>query len=111
MADADDLARLALALPGVTQHPHFDRIAFKARVTFVTLAPDRLSANFFFTPDQQTLKCEVAGDAFAPVANAWGAKGWTVGRLAALSEAELAAALALAHANGAAKPASKPAKR
>ena len=104
MADADDLTRLALALPGVTQHPHFDRIAFKARVTFATLAPDRKSANLKFTPDAQALKCEVAPDAFSRLPNAWGAQGWTVARLAALSERELGHALALAHAHAAGKP-------
>ena len=104
MADAEDLIRLALALPGVTKHPHFDRIAFKARVTFATLAPDRQTANLKFTPDLQTLKCEVAPDAFSPVANAWGAQGWTLARLMALSEAELSAALAQAHGVAAAKP-------
>jgi len=99
MADADDLTRLALALPGATQYSHFDRTAFKARVTFATLAPDRLSANFKFSPDEQALKCEVAPDAFSALPNAWGAKGWTVGVLAALSEAELDAALKLAYAH------------
>jgi len=108
MADADDLTRLALALPGVKQYPRFDRIAFKARVTFATLAPDRLTANFKFSPDQQALKGEVAPDAFAPVANAWGAQGWTVARLSALSEKELAAALKLAHAQAAQKPKKRP---
>jgi hypothetical protein len=103
MADADDLIRLALAFPGATQHPHFDRIAFKARVTFATLAPDRLSANLKLAPDEQALKCEVAPDAFSPVPNAWGAQGWTVALLAALSERELQAALALAYAHAAPK--------
>ncbi len=84
MADADDLIRLALAFPGAAQYPHFDRIAFKARVTFATLAPDRLTANLKLAPDEQALKCEVAPDAFSPVPNAWGAQGWTVARLAAL---------------------------
>jgi hypothetical protein len=99
MADADAFTRLALALPGATQHPHFDRIAFKARFTFATLAPDRLSANLHFSPDEQALKCEVAPDAFAALPNAWGARGWTVAVLAALSEAELDAALKLAYAH------------
>ena len=49
MADADDLIRLALAFPGAAQYPHFDRVAFKARVTFATLAPDRLTANIKFS--------------------------------------------------------------
>jgi len=107
MADADDLARLALALPGVVQYPHFDRIAFKARVTFATLAPDRLTANLKFAPDEQALKCEVARDAFSPLPNAWGAKGWTIARLSALSENELQAALAIAYAHAVASPRGK----
>jgi hypothetical protein len=96
MADADDLRRLALALEGVSEYPHFDRRAFKARVTFATLAPDGLTANIKFAPDEQALKCAVAPDAFAPLPNAWGAKGWTVATLAALNEAELEAALEMA---------------
>jgi len=104
LANADDLRRLALALPGVEEYPHFDRRAFKARVTFVTLAPDGLSANFKFAPDEQALKTIVAPDAFSALPNAWGARGWTVGRLQALSEAELAAALQLAYAQASGKP-------
>jgi hypothetical protein len=96
MADADDLTRLALALPGVVEYPHFDRRAFKARVTFATLAPDGLTANLKFAPDEQALKCAVAANAFSALPNAWGARGWTLARLAALSEAELAAALEMA---------------
>ena len=102
MVDAAVFARLALALPGVKDYPHFDRRAFKARVTFATLAPDGLTANFKFSPDEQQLKCAVAADAFAPLANAWGLKGWTRGTLAAMSEAELAAALEMAWRHGAA---------
>lgn len=96
MADAVEFRRLALALPGASEYQHFDRRAFKARVTFATLAPDELSANFKFTPDEQALKTTVAPDAFSALPNAWGLKGWTVGRLARLSEAELAAALQIA---------------
>jgi hypothetical protein len=104
MADAEDLVRLALGFPGASQYPHFDRLAFKARVTFATLAPDRLSANLKLAPDEQALKCEVAPDAFSPLPNAWGARGWTRALLAALSENELRAALALAYAHAAPKP-------
>ena len=96
MADAEDLRRIAVALPGVGEYPHFDRVAFKARVTFATLAPDGQTANLKFTPDEQALKCLVASDAFSPLPNAWGARGWTVARLAALSEEELRAALEMA---------------
>ncbi len=104
MADAEDLIRLALGLPGAAAYPHFDRLAFKARVTFATLSADRLTANLKFSPDEQALKCEVAPDAFSRLPNAWGARGWTEARLAALSEAELAAALSAAYAHAAPKP-------
>jgi hypothetical protein len=99
MATAADLRRLALTLPGTTEAPHFDRAAFKVARIYVTLAPDKRSANFMFTPDEQALKCAVAPDAFKPVPNAWGAKGATTATLAKLSIAELKAALAMAWAH------------
>lgn len=99
MSIAADLRRLALALPGTTEAPHFDRTAFKVARIYVTLAPDKRTANFMFTPDEQALKCMVAPDAFAPVPNAWGAKGATTGTLSKLNIAELKAALAMAWAH------------
>ena len=103
MADANDFRRIALGFAGATEHPHFDRRAFKARVTFATLASDELSANFKFAPDEQALKCAVAPDAFAALSNAWGRRGWTRATLAALSEPELVAALEMAWRHGAAQ--------
>jgi len=97
MATASDLRRLALALDGTSAAPHFDRTAFKVARTYVTLAADGKTANFKFTPDEQALKCTVAADAFAPVANAWGKQGWTMATLATLTVAELKAALEIAH--------------
>jgi hypothetical protein len=93
MANAADFRRIALAFEGAGEYPHFDRRAFKARVTFATLAPDELSANIKFASDEQALKCAVAPGAFAVLDNAWGRRGWTCATLASLSEAELKAAL------------------
>jgi len=93
LANAADFRRIALSLEGTSEYQHFDRRAFKARVTFATLAPDELTANIKFTPDEQALKCAVAPDAFAALDNAWGQRGWTRATLAALSEAELSVAL------------------
>ena len=104
MADAADFRRIALSLDDAAEYPHFDRRAFKARVTFATLAPDELTANIKFAPDEQALKCAVAPDAFAALDNAWGRRGWTRATLAALSETELRAALEMAWRHGAAKP-------
>ena len=36
MADAADFRRIALSFEGAGEYPHFDRRAFKARVTFAT---------------------------------------------------------------------------
>jgi len=63
MATAKDLRRLALALPGTSEAPHFDRTAFRAARIYVTLAADGRSANFLFTPDEQEFKCMMAPDA------------------------------------------------
>jgi hypothetical protein len=106
--DAADFRRIALSLAGVAEYPHFDRRAFKARVTFATLAPDELTANIKFAPDEQALKCAVAPDAFAALDNAWGRQGWTRATLAALSEPELRAALEMAWRHGSAKAKKRP---
>jgi hypothetical protein len=103
VTDAALFRRIALGLPGAAEYPHFDRRAFKARVTFATLAADELTANLKFAPDEQALKCAVAPDAFAALDNAWGRRGWTRTTLAALNEPELTAALEMAWRHGAAK--------
>ena len=105
MADAADFRRIALSFDGVAEYPHFDRRAFKARVTFATLSPDERTANLKFAPDEQALKCAVAPEAFSPLDNAWGRRGWTRADLATLTEAELRAALDMAWRHGADKPA------
>lgn len=107
MTTAKDFRRIALALEGTIEAPHFDRAAFKVARTYVTLAADGLSANFKFTPDEQQLKCLTAPEAFAPVPNAWGQQGWTTATLAALSVGELTRALATAWQHARPKPKSK----
>lgn len=99
MAKASDLRRLALALDGTAEAPHFDRAAFKVARIYVTLAADGKTANFKFAPDEQALKCTVASEAFEPVPNAWGKQGWTTATLSKLTLPELRSALAMAHAH------------
>jgi hypothetical protein len=99
MATAGDLRRMALKLEGTTEAPHFDRAAFKVARIYVTLAADRRTANFKFTPDEQEFKCMLAPKAFAPVPNAWGKQGWTTATLSALSAADLKSALETAWAH------------
>lgn len=105
MVDAQSFARIALALPGATSAPHFDRTAFKVKRTFATLAADGLSANLKFTPDEQEFKCQLAPEVFQAIDNGWGRQGWTTMWLGAATDEDVAAALAMAHVHavGAAK--------
>jgi hypothetical protein len=96
MATGKDLRRIALALTGTTEAPHFDRAAFRVARIYVTLAADGRTANFKFTPDEQDFKCMMAPEAFAAVPGGWGRQGWTTATLSALSTAELKAALEMA---------------
>ena len=107
MATGNDLRRLALALEGTTEAPHFDRAAFKVARIYVTLAADKGSANFKLSPDEQDFKCMMMPHAFAPLDNAWGRQGWTGATLAKLTLPELEAALKMAWTHAQSKPRSK----
>lgn len=96
MSTAKDLRRIALSLEGTLEAPHFERTAFRVRRIYATLAPDRKTANFMFTPEQQEFKCMMAPEAFAPIPNAWGKRGATTAILAKLTNAELEDALRIA---------------
>jgi hypothetical protein len=96
MATAKDFRRIALALEGTTEAPHFDRTAFKVRRIYATLAADGKTANLMLMADEQALKCALAPDAFRPVPNAWGARGATTAKLSALRIPELQDALTIA---------------
>lgn len=96
MATGEDLRRLALALEGTTEAPHFDRAAFKVARIYATLAADGRTANVRFTPDEQAFKCMMAPEAFQQIDNAWGRQGWTTAYLAALTLPDLASAREIA---------------
>lgn len=96
MIDPDEFKRIALSFTGTIEAPHFDRAAFKVKRIFATLAADGRTANLKLDPGEQQLKCETAPNSFAPVPNAWGARGWTTVTLAAIRPDELRAALEIA---------------
>lgn len=108
MATANDLRRIALSLEGTIEAPHFDRAAFKVARIYATLAADKRTANIRFTPDEQALKCLTAPDIFTPIANAWGAQGWTTLHLAAATVADVGAALETAWSHAQPKKKTKP---
>lgn len=65
----DEVRTLALALPGVAEHPHFDRAAFKARVIFATLGGG--TVNLKLVPEQAAMLIEAEPDTFRSLG------GWT----------------------------------
>ena len=69
MADEADVRALALGLPGVAEHPHFDRAAFKARVIFATLGGG--TVNLKLVPEQAAMPIEAEPDSFRSLG------GWT----------------------------------
>jgi len=93
MATANDLRRLARALEGTTEAPHFERTAFKVARIYATLAADGKSANLMYPPDEQELRCAMLPAAFAPVPGGWGRNGATTVTLAAVSVEQLEEAL------------------
>jgi hypothetical protein len=103
MATASDVRKLALGLEGTTEHPHFDRAAFKVKRIYATLAADGKSLNLKLTPEEQEFKTMMAPELFSQIPNAWGRQGWTQVNLKAIGKAELAAALATAWQHGRAK--------
>lgn len=111
MSTAADFRRIALSLEGTSEAPHFDRQAFKVRITYATLAADGRTANLKFKPDEQEMKCLIAPEAFAQIPNAWGKQGWTTATLSKLKAAELKHALEMAWRHALPKKASLPKKK
>jgi hypothetical protein len=97
MMGADDLRRLALALPETVEGAHHERTDFRVggRI-FATLSPDRERGVVLLGCEEQAVLVAAEPAIFAPVPGGWGAKGATTIRLAAADEATLHSALTLA---------------
>ena len=69
---------LAMSFPGAEESPHFEKTSFRVKnVIYATLSLQKRVATLKFTPEQQDAFCAFPRAGFSPVANAWGAKGWT----------------------------------
>jgi hypothetical protein len=67
-----------LALPDVTEAPHFDRTAFKVRgKIFATMHEKSKTMNLRFTPANQDIFSLFDKNIIYPIPNKWGLKGWT----------------------------------
>ena len=96
--DAERVRALALGLPGVSEAPHFQRVALRTvRKIFATLDAAVPDLNLMFNPELRDFYCQQAPEAFAPVPGAWGLKGATRCDLRMVDEATLVSALMAAH--------------
>ena len=70
---AEEVARLALALPEANEEPHFDMTSFRVRgKIFATVPPDGEHVHVFVAPDD--VPAEVAADPAAVEELLWGSK-------------------------------------
>lgn len=97
---AAQLRTIVLAMDGVIEKPHFDRAGFKVKRNFATLAADQLTVNLLLLPEEQELRCEIHPDAFEPVPNKWGERGWTIMKLAHVEADAAQSAIEAAWHNG-----------
>jgi predicted DNA-binding protein (MmcQ/YjbR family) len=79
MVSHEQFKALALSLPHTIEAPHFDRTAFKiiGKRIFATLHEKSHTANFKFSPADQSVYSLIDKSAIYPVNNKWGLQGWT----------------------------------
>jgi hypothetical protein len=100
MATATDVKRIAMSLAGTASAPHFDRLAYKVRRIYATVAAGGNSINLMLSPDAQAFKTMMAPKIYSQIPNAWGRNGATAVNLGAISLPELEAALLMAWEHG-----------
>ena len=97
---ADDFRALALSLPEAVEGAHMGHADFRVRdKVFATLGPDETWGVVKLAPDQQALFVRTEPAAFAPVAGAWGRRGYTQVQLEAAAEPAVRQALVAAWRN------------
>jgi hypothetical protein len=100
-ATAASFRRLALSLPEASEASHMGQPDFRVRnKIFASLGtPDKGWGTVKVSPEQQEILLAAEPAAFKPAAGAWGRRGWTHVRLAAVDLATLEGALAMAWRN------------
>ena len=86
----DEIAAIALALPGTSESAHFGKRDFRVRGKVFLTLPRPGEAVVKLSPDQQALGIATAPEVLVPVPGAWGLKGWTVLRYGACEPAHAA---------------------
>ncbi|MCF3642622.1 MmcQ/YjbR family DNA-binding protein [Rhizobium sp. TRM95111] len=74
---SEDLADMALGMPGARQDSHFGKRDFRVGSRIFLTLPEPGRAVCKLTPDQQAMLLETEPGLAAAVPGGWGAKGWT----------------------------------
>ncbi|MBK8848512.1 MAG: MmcQ/YjbR family DNA-binding protein [Bacteroidetes bacterium] len=78
MVSIDNLRKLALSFPEVTEEPHFDKTSFRVKKKiFATYDAQNNCACIKLNMNDQHV-FSIAGTHIAPVDNKWGKQGWTL---------------------------------
>jgi predicted DNA-binding protein (MmcQ/YjbR family) len=79
MVSLDTFKELALALPGATQAPHFEKDSFRVKKKiFATLTPGKHLGCVKLSEVDQSVFCAYDKTVIYPVDNKWGKQGWTL---------------------------------
>jgi hypothetical protein len=105
MATIEDFRRIAASLPEASEGAHMGHPDFRVRKKiFASLGvPDEAWGMVKLTPEQQEMLIAAEPAAFEPAAGAWGRRGSTHVRLAAVDRTTLQSALGMAWRNVAPK--------
>lgn len=79
MATIEHLRKIAVALPEVTEEPHFEKISFRVKKKiFITYDPDKKWASAKLSVIDQDIFSKASKGSIYAVENKWGLQGWTI---------------------------------
>ena len=76
MATADDVMRIAMALPGAEKSSHFDHIDFRVRKKIFASFPEPDRITVHLEPEHARTLFTSDPDTYIPHPGVWGDRGW-----------------------------------
>lgn len=98
MVTPETFRKMALALPGTIEMPHFNRTSFRInKRIFATLIENDKIAVLMFSPLQQSVFCSFDKTIIYPVPGGWGRQGSTIFELRKIKKAMMQDALTVVY--------------
>lgn len=98
MVTPETFRKMALALPGTIEMPHFNRASFRInKRIFATLIENDKIAVLMFSPLQQSVFCSFDKTIIYPVPGGWGRQGSTIFELRKIKKAMMQDALTVVY--------------